>query len=365
MDPNAVGFNKPVSSEVNRQSDTAQGLPQGTIDAYLANLRGQPGGTAGINTATGASTEVNTSLSASGSGAAGADGSGTGAINLQGIYDQAYKDAGITDLQAKYDAVQADINAKKAAVAQQISSINENPWGSEATRTGKISKLNTDLNNTLSVLQEQQANLGTQINTAKAGVDTKLNLATKQYDINQQSRSQAITLFNNLLSSGALQGATPDQLAQFARETGISLAFLQKAVTTGAKADTKLIESTDNNGNVTVALATIQNGQLTISGKQNLGQIGKGTSPTAAGTKGAAIGEATQILDQMKNSYGHVSPADWATVRSAALQSGLTAQEFNQNFAAYTDPNRGDFSTAYGFDVKQRGASQFQVINQQ
>lgn len=47
--PNQVGAGQPVSSEVNRQSDVAQGLPVGTIDNYLAgetakyyNTGGQP-----------------------------------------------------------------------------------------------------------------------------------------------------------------------------------------------------------------------------------------------------------------------------------------------------------------------------------
>lgn len=354
MDPSSPGYLKPVSSEVNKQSDAAQGYTPGTIDAYLAQLRGIS----------------NTPISAvDGSELSGVDGIGAGGssamggLSLQGIYDEAYKTAGISDLQKQYDDIQAEIDAKNQALADKTNSINENPWGAEGTRIGKVRRLTEYANDSISVLQQKQANLATKINQAKADVETKLNLATKQQELNKDM----LSTFNSLLSMGALDSASSDDIAQFARQTGLPTSFLASAIKQNADkgAETKLIESTDDNGNVTVSLVSIKDGKLEVTGKQNLGAVGKGRATTASAIKSDAIATAAAILDTLKNSYGHVSPSDWATIRSAALQSGLTAQDFNNNFSSYTDPNRTDFSSAYGFDLKSRGASQYQIIGQE
>jgi hypothetical protein len=254
------------------------------------------------------------------------------------------------------------------ALADRKAEINENPWYSEANRTGRIQKLELDAQNDLNNLVNQKAVLQGQIDSARADVETKLNIATKQFDINSTAATQALNQFNTLLSAGALNNASGSDIASFAVATGIPTSMINSAISMSKKKDieSKLIETTDDYGNVRVSLVQIKDGQMSVVSQESLGAVSKssGSGSSSSQIKMSAIGDATAILDSLKNNYGHVSPEQWALVRSAALQSGLTANEFNSNFSSYTDPNRGDFGSSYGFDIKSRGANQYQILNQ-
>lgn len=358
---NQIGAGQAVSAEVNAQSAAAQGVSVPQFNAYLSGQRikqqqlpaGGGGTTMPNEGGMGAMNTMDTVPPSGSSGGAGFMAPAT--INLQSLYDTAYKDSGIL-------ALQDEMNQKSKALIEQSKMINENPYFAEATRVGKIAKLEETANKELTRLQNEIAQ-------KKADVDTKLGIATKQFDMNQSASNQALNQFNTLLSSGALDNASGADLAQFSAATGLPSSFIQSAVRLSKQknVESKLIEATDDYGNVTVSLVQIKDGQMTVVGKQSLGKIAgsKSTGGTSqANIKMTAISTASQILDNLKNPYGHVSPEDWQTVRSAAFQSGLTAQEFNNNFSSYTDPNRGDFASSYGFDLKSRGASQYQILGQ-
>lgn len=359
---NQIGAGQAVSNEVNAQSAAAQGVSVPQFDAYLSGQRlkqqqiQNSGGGASLGTAGAGSgfAMPDTVPASNGGGGGGAGFMAPTTLNLQSVYDKAYQESGIM-------ALQDEFNQKNKALIEQSSLINENPYYSEATRVGRIAKLEEVANKDLTRIQNEIAQ-------KKADVDTKLGLATKQFDINQSASNQALNQFNSLLAAGALDNASGGDLAQFSAATGLPASFIQSAVKLSQQknVESKLIEATDDYGNVTVSLVQIKDGQMTVVGKQSLGKIAgsKSTGTSQANIKMDGISKASQILDALKNPYGHVSPADWQTVRSAALQSGLTAQEFNNNFASYTDPNRGDFSSSYGFDLKSRGASQYQILGQ-
>ena len=354
-----------TSPETNAQSAAAQGVSPDQFNNYLQTQ----------------ANKVNQDLAASGLGggqvgAGGATGGGgigsgagsTGPINLQNIYDQAYASAGVTKLQEQANTIQQELSKREQALSDAKADINENPFYSEGNRKGVIAKLQQDAENDMNVLINQKAVLQGQIDSAKADVETKLNIATKQFDINSSAATQALNQFNTLLSAGALDNASASDLAQFASATGISTSMINSAVKLSQQknVESKMIETTDDYGNVTVSLVQIKDGQMQVVSKQNLGAIGKssGSGVSASALKSQAIGDVAAIFDTMKNSYGHVAPDQWAQVRSAALQSGLTANEFNSNFSSYTDPNRTDFNSSYGFDLKSRGANQYQILNQ-
>lgn len=373
LNGNLLGVNeyepgKFTSPEVNAQSAAAQGVSVPKFNQYLvdqANKVNQDLSAAGLGG--GAANAGGASGGGSGSTIGGQAGS-TGPINLQNIYDQAYQTAGITQLQEQANVIQKELTKRAQALSDAKANINENPFYAEGNRTGAIAKLEQDAENDMNVLINQKAVLQGQIDSAKSDVETKLNIATKQFDINSASATQALNQFNTLLSAGALDNASASDLAQFSAATGISSSMINSAVklSQAKNVESKMIETTDDNGNVTVSLVQIKDGQMAVVSKQSLGNIGKssGSGTSASALKVQAIGDAAAILDTMKNSYGHVAPSDWATVRSAALQSGLTAQDFNSNFSSYTDPNRADFNSSYGFDIKSRGANQYQILNQ-
>lgn len=335
---------KVTSDAVNQQSSIAQGKDQNAIKTYL-----------GQNSVSGAGATTYASPSADNS-----------AFNLTGLYDKYYSESGVQDLLTKAADVQKEIDQKNLEVTTAQKTINENPWYTEGARVGSSQKLTLDADRKIQALAAQKGTYIDQATAAKTDINNKLALATQQYNIDQQRLSTSLTQFNSLLGMGALSKASTSDIASFAASTGLPTSFIQNAIAYSNKktgtGETKMIESTDDKGNVTVSLVQIKNGKMAVVGSQSLGQVSK-TNSTA--TKNEAVSISTQILEAQKNSSGHVSPEAFNEARAAAQQSGLTADEFNRNFAQYTDPNRDDFASTYGFDIKSRGASQYQIVTQQ
>lgn len=203
----------------------------------------------------------------SGTGTAATPGKGAGigfqapeTINLPKMYESLYASSGIRD-------TEADLNAKTMAYNEAVAKIKDNPYLSEATMTGRISKLDQKFG------ADSQA-IKNDIATRKADIETKLNLETKQLDINNQATQQAWSQFNTLLSSGALNDASGEDIANLTRATGISSSMINSAINSNKKKDvqTQVIQSTDDSGNVTVSVIDQNTGD--IINQQSLGAIG-------------------------------------------------------------------------------------------
>jgi hypothetical protein len=173
---NQIGAGQAVSAEVNAQSAAAQGVSVPQFDAYLSGQRlkqqqiqnsggGASLGAAGAGAGSGFAMP-DTVPASNGGGGGGAGFMAPATINLQSIYDKAYQESGVM-------ALQDEFNQKNKALIEQSSLINENPYYSEATRVGRIAKLEEVANKDLTRIQNEIAQ-------KKADVDTKLGLATKQ-----------------------------------------------------------------------------------------------------------------------------------------------------------------------------------------
>jgi len=211
---NQPGAGQLVSKEVNAASAAQQGVSPEQFESYLQQQRTQGAG-------------VPSTPAPGGTGVSGAGTSGTGisggvgmtapqTIDLQGLYNTAYKDAGIEALQTQYS------DMEKAFIEEKNKN-NDNPFLSEASRVGREAKLT-------SLFQERTANTLNQIATKKADVEMKMNLATKQYDINSQASKDAMNQFNNLLSMGALNNASGQDIANLTMATGLSSGMIQNAI---------------------------------------------------------------------------------------------------------------------------------------
>src|SRR3990167_3535715 len=190
------------------------------------------------------------------------------------FYESAYANSGIRD-------IEADLASKETAKNEQVAKIKDNPYLSEATMTGRIKKLDEKFS-------ADQLAIQNRIATKKADVETQLNLQLKKLDINSAAATQALNKFNTLLSAGALQGASGQDIANITRATGISSSMIQSAITAQNK----------KNNPVSVSTFTAENGEvfavaLDASGnmvnKQSLGVIGnvqgKTTSTKAEDTQ--------------------------------------------------------------------------------
>jgi len=190
------------------------------------------------------------------------------------FYETAYANSGVRDIEAQSVAQQNIRN-------EQVAKIKDNPYLSEATMTGRISKLNEKFAADQQVIQSQIA-------TKKADVETQLNLQLKKLDINSQAATQALNKFNTLLSSGALSGASGQDIANITRSTGISSSMIQAAINASAQKNLKTSTiSFDDGTNQGFAIINEQTGE--IIKKQNIA-----SSKPAAATKATAADELVQ-----------------------------------------------------------------------
>lgn len=210
---NQQGAGQAVSKEVNAQSAAAQGTTSSAFEAYLEQQRkSQP-----------ANALPGESSSFSGNGLPGGDGSGVPGsvttpdiLNLPNLYESLYASSGIKDIEDKLTKDTLRYNEVKAG-------INDNPYLAEATRSGRIAKLDEKFNADAMAIKNDIA-------TKKADIEMKLNLETKQFDIESQAAQTALDRFNTLLSAGALDNASGDDIANITRSTGLSSSAIYSAV---------------------------------------------------------------------------------------------------------------------------------------
>ena len=278
-------------------------------------------------TSTTPSTQQNLGISSSASkgdsGSLMPGGSGSSsAIDLNSIYENALSDSNTT-------ALESELNAKKMAKDAASADINDNPFYTEATRVGKIAKLDEKANNEINTLQDQLTN-------AKADAQVKVNIATQQYNIDSQEYQNNLSKLNTLISSGAIAGASSSDISSIALATGMSTSMISSIITKVKEGNRSLQTTTDNAGNVTIFDANTGQIVNTIKG------IGKadtsGGSPTEASIKRANYADATAALSSVTGNDGYVSNEHFNAARQAFIARGGSTEEFNQNFYNFANP---------------------------
>lgn len=338
-----------VSKEVNAQSAAEQGKTVPEFEAYLAGKSGS--GKAAIP-GTGSKAGAGTGAGSSGSGSAAAGGAKS-AFNIQQEYDNLYKSLGVDTLKSAVDAKQAEIDQRRQRLAEAQGVINENPWYAEATRTGKLRKLEEQAQNDINNLTNEKTTLQSKVDSAMNELSTKTGLAKDQYTIDRQATQDAISELNSLLTSGADMSGI--NVADYAAKTGMSTETISALISAAEANEIKptMIQSTDDNGNVTVSIIDANTGNLI--GQKSLGSIGNKQGGSSAGSSASKAQNQSYISQFMygnTNSYGHISPSAWNQALQAWVTDGVGSRdEFIKTFAPLTDPNRGDFeqNSGYGF----------------
>lgn len=264
-------------------------------------------------------------------------------IDLPKLYESMYASSGISE-------IEKGLSAKNEAYNAQVAKIKDNPYLSEATMTGRIKKLEEKFSADAQSIQNQIA-------MKKADIETKLNLETKQFDIENEQVKLAWDQFNSLLSSGALDNASGEDIAQLTRATGISSSMIQSAIgvskaKNAPKVNTQVIQ-VDDGTNISAVVINTDTGEVINRQVIGASKPSGGSSDYKIGStayNATAIGDMSRSIASFANSYGHVSPADWKKLLQEWMNAGLTREEFIKNFGHFADPNRGDFDTAYGFE---------------
>lgn len=258
---NQQGAGQAVSEEVNRQTSVAAGLASNANQDYInaqrakaAPVQPQPQRPAPVGTAGGF-----TGGSAGGTGAQqlttplvdtlNIAAKPAPAIDLPNLYKSLQAGSGISELETQLSALTKANNDAQ-------SKINDNPWLSEATRVGRISKLATDYENRAAALKGDIA-------VRKADIETQLNLQTKQFDIQSNQAQQAMSQYNTLLNSGALDNASGEDVAAITRATGLSSSMIYNAINKKKVDDVKTSTvSFDDGTNQGFAVINSQTGEI-------------------------------------------------------------------------------------------------------
>lgn len=320
-----VGAGQLVSKEVNAQSAAAQGQTPQQLEAYLQAQRAK-----NPRAPTTMPAQYQTGSTGT-SGAGGISGGMAGGLqtqaqlNLPDLYKNLYASAGI-------DQAQQALAEKEKQFTEAKGKINDNPFLSEATRVGRVAKLEQLYN-------ERTANDRAEIAQKKADIETQMQLQTKQFDINSQAAQQAMQQFNTLLNMGALSGATGEDIANITRSTGISSGMIQSAINASKKKDVKsqVIKSEADDGTVTLTVVNADTGE--IINQQNLGRIGnvqKGTAEKAATPADQQQSVAAVIRSYASNEQqqARISPED--LYKELVLQFPLASEYIKNNWDADT-----------------------------
>jgi hypothetical protein len=203
-------------------------------------------------------------------------------VDLNKIYETALNDPALV-------ALEEELNAKKTARDTAESDINDNPYYSEATRVGKISKLDQKALNEINTLQSQ-------IDAKKADAQVKVNIAAQQYNIDDKEYQNNIQKLNLLISSGAISGATSSDISQIALATGMSTDMINAIIQKAKQGDvqTSVQTNTDDNGNVTVSVINTKTGEIVA--QNSLGQVDKTKTDTSTPNTNKYLTTATKYL---------------------------------------------------------------------
>lgn len=237
-------------------------------------------------------------------------GQGAG-IDLNKMYEQAINDPALK-------ALEEELNAKKQARDTEEAKINDNPFYSEATRVGKLSKLDAKALDEINTLQSQ-------IDAKKADALVKINIATQQYNIEDKQYQNNLAKLNTLINSGAIVGATSSDVAQIAQATGMSTEMVNQIIQTTkqGQVQTSVTTNTDDNGNVTVSVINTKTGE--VIAQNSLGAIGnkQGTSTTVDKQEAKFDSEIERGISRLKDGE------DWGTVWNSIFTKfrGIGADE--------------------------------------
>jgi hypothetical protein len=233
--PNQQGYGQAVSAEVNKQSAAAQGVSTDTFNKYLQTQVAAP---APQNTQTqvqnlpqGIVTPGNTSLD---TGQSSMSINSPTTPNLTELYKTLQTNSGVSDKEAQITAAE-----KKFLEARNI--VSDNPFLSASMQDNRLRRLRQQYETEVSPLKNDVA-------MKKADIETQMNLQTQQFTIDSQAAQQALSQFNTLLESGALNNASGADIANITRSTGMSSGMIQAAVN-AAKTKNLSVQSYDDGVN--------------------------------------------------------------------------------------------------------------------
>lgn len=300
-----------VSAEVNAQSAALQDVSSQQLEAYLQQQRqvqvsGGGGSGAGAGTPGGSSYTPRTFSPEEQTMMDQARGQfKQPSINLPEMFQSLYRDSGI-------ESLKADMSARDKSYNDAVSQINDNPYYSEATRVGRLEKLDQKH-------QRDTQSLKNDIATKTADIETQMNIQTKQFDIDSTQAKEARDNFNTLLQLGALDSATGEDIAAIVRTTGISSSMILSAINANKEKNVQTSTvSFDDGTNQGFAVINSKTGEIISR------QVVAASKPSAAEEKAALGG------GESGGGSASLSPTQQRAVTTKA-RSAVAAQDSNKD----------------------------------
>lgn len=242
------------------------------------------------------------SASRTGEGLAGFGGGDQSSIDLQSVYDQYINSDEIKSLES-------ELEQRRRARDEAKGDINDNPFYAEATRVGKIAKLEERAGDDIRTLEATLAD-------RRAEAQTRLNIELQQYNINDRQYQNNLNRLNTLLSSGAIKAASSSDIAELSVATGLSPDMIRSMQDTVGKADVNphVVTSTDNSGNVTISIVDLNSGEMIAN--RSLGAVGKAS--TSSGGSGS-FNTSEYVQRQISQNWGETPAYTPATQPISSL----------------------------------------------
>ena len=262
-------------------------------------------------------------------------------IDFSDLFDTLHAESGITELEAQLSAQTQSFNDAQ-------SKINDNPFLSEASRVGRIQKLQIDFNANSQGTRDDIA-------TKKADIETKLNIQMKEFEINSQQASQNLERFQILLSSGALNNATGEDIANITRATGLSSSMIYSMIEANKNKNVQTsVISWDDGENQGFSIINTQTGEIIKTDTVAQSE----PSSTGGGTSTENI--KSQFLDEAKTIKGQSVDGTWIgefpllVAKYAPFMSlqeiyKLYAQSYLGQKYGTPDESAGDIKEIYDF----------------
>lgn len=173
-------------------------------------------------------------------------------IDLNALYEKNYQSSGIKELTDR-------LTTSEQQYLQARNKISDNPFLDASTLDKRLMRLKGKF-------EEESKPVQDKIALQQADVQNRLNIASKQFDINSQQAQLALNQFNSLVGAGAFDNADASSIAQAATATGLSTSMIQSIIQARAKANTPEVKtqviSYDDGTNQGYAVINSQTGEV-------------------------------------------------------------------------------------------------------
>lgn len=147
-------------------------------------------------------------------------------VNQQKLYETAYNTAGLSAVRTKLEDLNKVISDKLADYTSKEGDINENPFLSEATRTGRLRRLNDQKQAEIGNLQEQYKSYADLYNNGVDEVNKSVERQVGDFNTQRQVSSEELNYLLGIENAKTTQQATAEKTAAtFAEKNNITARF--------------------------------------------------------------------------------------------------------------------------------------------